>query len=345
MVHTLLLIFVLSVAFLARNRYINNKTEREVYVLLIFIMVGLRSPYHGTDTIGYTSTYLSACKQTFVDFCLNSYNEMGYTLSVKLLSHVLHFRQALLLVQGVVVAWSLNCFMKRFCKEDYFVAMLAFMSFGLLGFHLNGIRQSIAMSICLFAYIAYYDKKYCSGILITLLATCYHASAVVFFIVPVLEIFMKKYNTFKLAMCLVPLFCMFTPKLVAFASTFREKWENYEVEATGNGYIFFAIILIISILFELYAKSRKSKFSFHARIQNLTILFWAGRLITRTMERPAMYFYPGFCALLSNTFVCIPDIKTKKIVYSLFVLLSSIFFLYRSSSVNYVFFFMETRPF
>ena len=81
-------------------------------------------------------------------------------------------------------------------------------------FNISGLRQGIALSICLFSSYYAYKNRYFSFILLVLFATLFHKSAIVFLIVYPLLNFKFKLNLKQLSF--ITLSCVFSIILTKF---------------------------------------------------------------------------------------------------------------------------------
>ena len=108
--------------------------------------------------------------------------EGGYQVVTWILSHIFKDGQWLLFLSGAFMSFSVCRFVNRNCKNPMF-ALMAFNCLGLFNFMVQGLRQAIAMCICLWA-IEYCKKGQLLKFLGTVGAAClFHASAIVFTVV------------------------------------------------------------------------------------------------------------------------------------------------------------------
>lgn len=284
----------------------------------------------GSDTWNYMAKFM---RMRYVDFgdsaFLRDDNEIGYKIFEKLLVTVFPFEQAILIAQALIVTISYGVFIYKFCRKNYFLSILIFMSFGLISFHLTGIRQSIAMSVCAWAYIFFDEKKYLRAILSIALAVTFHTSAIVALLYFLFGVVWKRHNGIISAIVLCVVCYISVPRVLTLFSEYVERWDGYNsVESTGNGWIYFAVLLAVIIVAELTKKFLNESERFHVRVNYLTLIFWAGRLVTRTFERPCMYFYPATMPTLVNAFDGYEE-KSRRQIYICVVVLITAYYIYR----------------
>ena len=120
---------------------------------------------------------------------------------------------------------------------------------------------------------------------------------------------------------------------------------KYGIEKTGNGYIFFAIVLFITI----FSLSRRRQLmatrdtnSSMLSVNFVSLALWSVRLISRTVERVSLYFMPYTYIVLEEYIATSPK-NVRKQYMILVIILSSILFIKRISEqedlCNFTFFF------
>ena len=170
-----------------------NKKRRNLYLticgLCIVFVMGLRSRFSGsTDTDSYCSLFERIQKTGigFLDFIERRrsdsgllFSEIGYSIYVWLLANIFESSQWLLIITAIIMT---VCTLKFISKhsEDVVVSLVMFICLGLFTFNMNGMRQCIAMSICLLAYDCIKNKKFIPFALLILLAMSFHKSALIF---------------------------------------------------------------------------------------------------------------------------------------------------------------------
>ena len=117
------------------------------------------------------------------------------------------------------------------------------------------------------------------------------------------------------------------------------QYSNYNsLESTGNGFVFFLIVSIISILTIIQIKKitdYNPNLNILINLNYICWLLWAMRLITRTAERPSIYFIPATIVLMCEAISSISDKKTKQYVYLSATIFTIILFLYRFINIKY----------
>lgn len=157
------------------------------------LMIGLRSPENGSgDTMFYYNLWESFSTASFQTLKMNLISldiERGFQITVWLLSHIFKNGQWALFLSGAFMSVSVCWFISKNSKN----AVLAFTVFnclGLFNFMVQGMRQAIAMCICLWAIEQCKTKSVKNLIkfaLLVALAATFHASAIVFSVIYIIS--------------------------------------------------------------------------------------------------------------------------------------------------------------
>ena len=196
---------------------------------------------------------------------------------------------------------------------------------------MTGLRQSLAMAICLLALELAKRRKFIWFLLLVLGATMFHKSAIIF--VMVYFLVNQKLTILKSVLISITTLLCYS-YLEPIQEFVNEKLDyDYGIEKTGNGQIFL-LLMIFLLMVTLY--KYKSNITENRdmivlyNMQVLCTLFWVLRLVSRTVERPSYYFMFGVIALLPNT-VNRCNNRKNRIVLTLVILLTlGILFVYRT---------------
>lgn len=318
-----------------------NKAKKQLVFAGLVITVfwgSVDAVKFSTDILSYYNNAIAAANTSFNNFLNISPFEKGYAAFIWLVTHIFKTPQALLLVQTVIVTFSIFRFIYRNSK-DVIISVISYLCLGCFGMFSYAYRQAFAIAICLFALEAIQKKKRILAIIIILFASLFHQTAIIF--LPVLLIYGKKLNQknillFSGIMILVALTLSYT---LPYANEFFEM--NYGSStnkySTIGGIINLFIFALSFIL--LWAKYRHTPKNFReTEFNNLHIFVFLGiigfvlytcRFYALAMERVAYYFLPAFCILFADGLTT----HTKKRLpdlFMLFLILACGLFLYRS---------------
>ncbi len=311
-----------------------------IAILPMFLLFVLRYKYIGADTIGYVRFFQNEIRTlSFVELLNQDLMriEIGYRLYVKLISLFTDNYTVFFLVNGIVIFGTLLHFAKKY-TENPFVFFFMFMTLGTYSFVETGLRQTLAMMICLWAFDFIKDKKIIRFILLVILASLFHQSAFVFLLLLPLSLIKR---TDWIILTHVIMAFIFFVGFGAFQELFNQLLGyEYSIEETGNGGIFFLLVLILFAfsLFMMYNQDPKIEGqSLIMQLSLLTVTFWLLRLISRTAERISFYFIYGLYMYFSQALLCHKD-KLSSIMKIALVAACFILFVWRNVDASYLFF-------
>ena len=320
--------------FLSPNR---NKLakKRLIFISLfpIFCLLAFKSIDIGADSVGYSNYFLIA-QQSSLNELFQERMENGYQIFVKIIALVFDDHQWQFIIIGIFLIISLGSFVYRHSKEPTF-SILFYYTLGLFTFNLSGLRQSIAMAICLFAYKYICERKLIKFLFVIIFAVAFHKSAL--FFLPAYFIASRKVNIKNIFLNLVALSFIFLGGEQLMLGTAELLNLNYGMEETDSGLVFLFVILIITVLSLIYKNNLLELNPNNLVFINLNFInlgFWCLRLISRTAERPSYYYLFASIILLEQILVSIKDRETRIIFTVLAITLSSALFIYRLMS-NY----------
>ncbi len=225
-------------------------------VAFIFLIFSLKSPTVGSDIMGYReqyyiSRYMSWSNNDYVFF------ETGYILLEKFFSKLGVSFQLFAALIYFVECLALYLFISKF-SSDAMMSLLIFVCYLSFVFSMSGLRQTLAMSMCIFAYLLFYKQKpipVILGIFIIALAITIHRSAYIFYIIPIVMIYSKKFVRFNLFVFLsILLISIFGRVFVWSAVNQLMKTVDVNTSITlGGNFIFLVGVMIFCVFtYETY---------------------------------------------------------------------------------------------
>lgn len=337
------MIFAVFIGVSALLAVIGRKFKKSTYVFLLFAFVwfinGFRDFSVGADTANYVRMFQNIGNEPF-SALFDSNVEAGYLIFTKIIHFFTGDPRNFLLIVALIIAFSYGWFIYK-NAESVYLAFLAYMAFGLFTFHLTGVRQSIALAICLFAIEFIKNKKFFPFLLLVLLATTFHTSAYLFLLAyPVGRLSSSRKN-----LVWISIFgfagVIFIEPLSNLIAGLSERYEMYGIERTENGYIFFIIVTLITILAEIYKKQileQSPSAALFINLNYISFFLWMARLITRVAERPSLFFMPATILVMLEILKVGAHGKRERFVLYLVVggLLIALY-LYRTMGMSYSF--------
>ena len=312
-----------------------------VAILPMFLLFVLRYKYIGSDTIGYVRFFQKEIRsyswlEVFSKDTMRF--EIGFRVYTKIISlfsdsYTFYFLINALVIFGILMRFSFKY------TENPFVFFFLFITLGTYAFFETGLRQALAMVICLLAVDCVKNKKLIPFILIVLLAYYFHKSALIFLIIyPLSSI--KKYDWIIFVYAILAV--VFVLGFTAFQGFFNEwvgfGYEEY-VNDKGGGGIFLLLIFILYafsfyVLYDKKGEDKTPHYIIHLALT--TIIFWLLRLISRTAERISYYYIFGLYIYFSQAIKYDKD-RLSSLLKWLLILACLVLFIYRNIGINYQF--------
>ena len=207
--------------------------------LAIYLVLALKKYTVGIDIRGYYSEYLKSANKEWsdVDYV---YFEKGYIQLMKLFSkNEVEFQYFMMFIYAVLCI-SLYLFIKKYSKNAT-LSLLIFICYQFFVFSVSGVRQTIAMAICMFSYSIFdRNKKFriIIPILMTIGAIYFHKSAIVFLAVYYLSLFRK--NEVNIAYYILMFLASFVirPFFLRFVESQFDTDKTDSVVTLGGAFIF-----------------------------------------------------------------------------------------------------------
>lgn len=299
------------------------------FVCLALIM-SLRHPSSGLDiiglggeNIGYIGTFKQIAKLSWskaLTFKVLNY-EQGYTILAKFLSMISKDSQILLVGCGIIQSASLFFLIYKTSKKPL-LSTIIYLALPCFFIYWSGLRQGIAISITMLAFLMIKEKKLIKFILLVILAWLFHASAIVFLIAYPLY-HLKMSSIWKLVSVItIPLVYIFRePLFEMFSVIFK---EDAKIGDTGASTLFLVFVLIY--VFLIFFGNSKNK-----QLNGCANLFWVACLVQTfsgiydTAMRVGYYFM--VYAIISIPEVVSNDEKNNTLSYQYKTLISMLLFL------------------
>lgn len=299
----------------------------------MFALLAFRNDSLGADTYIYAKHFVDSINMPLEIALQNTRMEFGYVTFVKYLGYL---TESVQLYQITCVCIYFVCYMsfaKQLEGNDGFLFLYFVCTLGLFMFMFTGVRQCIAISICLYSYKYLKRNKYWICFILLGLAFTFHKSSFLFLFA--IFIWHRNLNWKYLSIYVVLLYIV-SLYLLDAQMFFNEQLDyNYEIEETGSGQVFLTFILLLSILSWIVIKKNKPISLYEKGLFNvniITLFFWFLRLQTRIAERPSYYFLTFSCALYAYAMNNLPSCVYKKIIRFSVIVLCLMLYVYRLST-------------
>ena len=312
------------------------KKEREFLFLIIaasslIIIMSLRDISVGIDLKNYFYEF-----QNSLYFWNNKIrgHEIGYTLINLLFKQLNLSFQAFLTFVSIFIV-STIALIYRLYSKNIFLSFYLYVSIGLFQLSMSGLRQIMAISITIIAFIMLLRRKRILFVMLIVLATYFHMSAIIFLPVLLLEKFkltQKKamiiYFSFLAISLLMASFDFFigilynqiaNTKYSIYVGLNSTEWYEGSIWELNN--TFFSLIYWPKAK-NYYSQNYSDSFSIFFLLScvgfSLTIL----ALRIALVERLGSYFIFYNTLLIPNTLENIKDVKTRRLLTSIIILLA-----------------------
>ena len=298
----------------------------------IVVVMGLRYPaypYPSTDLQSYYALYEECIHSSVLDVMTDSRIEGGYIRLNKAMAMVIPWPQFIFFAEAIMCVGAVMYFVYK-NSDDVFLSIIYYVTLGQMIFHLTGFRQSIAMSVCLFAVEFAKGRRLFCFIATVLLAAVFHKTAVVFLPFYALSGHKLTARNLGLAVTCMALGVAYAAQLVAIAN--KMFGLEYAGEYVGNrfGGAVPILITIIALTLSAWSPNRKRDYA----CVSMTVIglsIYVIRYVALPFERISFYFSAALIIVLANGITSVRDREASRLLYAGSVLCCIVLFLYRAA--------------
>lgn len=269
-----------------------NSWTIRLFFLIFFVLLMLRDIAIGTDLKEYQNIFNRCIYLDFRDLP-NLRWEIGYTTYNKVVAIISKEYRIFLIITAAMILFPIY---KLYIREKaYSVLLIAlFINMPCFVMVFSGLRQSIAISIGIFVFMAIEKKKHCLSILLIILAMMFHSSALV--LVLLYPAFLLKIKT-KHLLFLIPIMIVFyIYRIQIFTYALKYLPERYtqfygEVQLSNSYGMLFLFLLFISFSFVFLDEAEMTTRDFFLRnILLIATIFQFFVPIHGLIQRCSYYF-------------------------------------------------------
>ncbi|WP_195927075.1 EpsG family protein [Turicibacter sanguinis] len=342
-----LIIFVPSLLYFIEELFPSkNNIYKKIGICFLIIMSGLRYGF-GADYFTYEEVFNDAAKGIFPPF------EFIFSTLIFLIAKLgLHFNFLLFIIAAFNYTALYKVIEQNLNKYKWLAIFLFLIYFDLYFYSLSAIRQSIAMSIFLYASVYIRTQNKWRFILCMIIASQIHMTALL--LIPIYFIYnkIKEMNTFKISIifsALIIIYPIIMSIIKYFSPYLGYKFYYYFVLDSGsveNSNLIIAIVcycmLLGWIFITQYIKNRKENKQVDFPVFSIIIL-----LALKTMQflmyftilpRIQMYFYCFYILAIPNLINKLEIKQSLERLLIIFVIISMTFlFVLKYSSINQIY--------
>ena len=345
-----MILLALPIGILALKLFFSSKVEKnkdKIFMFLscifIILFIGLRSRYTGSpDTRTYATMFEQAQGQNLFNFLNNKeitlrnfiFNEGLFYFLLWALAQIFNNAQVLIFISSLFITLGVASFIWKNSKSDT-LSLLLYICLGLLTFSMNGMRQAIAMTICLLSFEFVKKKNLFKFLLTIFIAFTFHRTAIVFLLVYLLFNYKSSLFTNILVGVLSVVFLLNTNRIAETYDYFTGKDYSLSPEFESGGFVtvlIYVIIIILSLIYLIVSKKQNKQI-----VTKLTLLSFVGLILyisryisTQIYERVSYYFF-YFPILLLPELESLFDKKNGVIFKYVVAILAIMLFTYRLS--------------
>lgn len=341
LVYSLNLLFTTILNYL--SRLIKNKNVSLFFwgsaILVASLVSGLRYGV-GTDFFSYEQWF-----RHFLTYPINwnNYQDISFTILIKSLQLFTDNPQLLFLVS----AFMTNLLVMLFIKKNTDLYDLGFFLFITLYFYyssLNIMRQWIAISIFLYSLKYAFDKKIIKYFLLVLLASTFHASALL--MLPIYYIFRLKVNIINIFVIFIISFIIafnFNAIIIKLATLLpflnADRYIAYfdsSFATSGGGGWAYSIILVTIFISMVFCRN---KYELNIKYGNKHLILLVFATVFSFFAPSSMIFSRVQLFLMPIAIICIPNlVKIQKpkvrVLLTTFIILIGTLYMYRTLLIN-----------
>lgn len=346
-----MLIYVLAVVFplLIESVYNRNllvaasiksdvqiKKMKHRYILFatlpMFLLIALRHPSIGADTGMYLNHFERTVDKPWEQIANNSRMEMGYLIFVKLITLITDSTLVFQIIYTTIYFLAVTSFIKGL-DEEHFLTLFLFGTLSMYTFMFTGVRQCLAISLCLFSFRFIKNRNLLGFAFVMFLAFNFHKSSILF-IVAYLIYGMKLTALNIISYIMVSALAIVN--LNSLQDWFNDQMDyDYDIESGAGGLVFSVMIVAMTAITVYLIINYKKASNQSKGLTNIGIIaavFWAMRIFSRTAERPSFYFLLFLYGAFAYSVSIITNNKEKNFVKFIVILGSLALFVYRLSS-------------
>lgn len=224
--------------------YSTNSLSIDVFMLIFMFLLAFRGTLCGIDTKQYLRLFEQYSTTDFLDLAESGQHEIAYKLLNKIIGIIFGNYQFVLVITAVLCVCPLWYFYKR--ESDLAPLTIAlFLSVAPFAMYISGIRQSIAMSMGVFAWYAAKNKKLWRFIFIVFLAMQFHSSAFLMFIL--YPLYHSRITKKWLWFVIPGLVVLYIFRTTVFNFLLQFLWDEYNTTTETGAFLIFLLLILFAI--------------------------------------------------------------------------------------------------
>lgn len=339
-IYFILIFFILFCPAIVKFIYKNSINKKKIITILscgaLYLVCALKGTSVGIDIAGYEIAYNQAGAYDWFDSSY-IYFEKGYIFIEKFFNNLNFPFQLYMAIVYLVILVPLGIFIFKYSK-NVTISFIIYICYQFFVFNISGVRQSIAMSICLIAYMVLEEKvfkNFLISILLIYIAFLFHSSAILYFFMILVKIF--PLNKFFLIYSVLPLIfvTVFRNTIINYLNIYLGKYQVPENIMLGGNFILLLVILCMSLfMFFKFNNRNGNNIIFEECIKMLYLSVIIQLILNGSSALRAVNYYSIFVIIL------IPNLmnfftKSSYLIYKGTIIIFMLFLFYiETLSIN-----------
>ena len=296
--------------------------------LYIALVAGFRSINIGIDTRSYFNVFMDAAPLSLYAIFDKASMEPGYCLFNYFICNLFGNFQVLLILISLFFVLTVSFLIYRYSRIPW-MSFFLFVTFGFLTFSMSGLRQTIAIGLCVLCFLFMKNRKFIISVICLVSAVFFHYSAI--FFVPVYFIDRLKWTKRNVAISIFigAVVFIFSSLIFSFINNYARM--SYESMDTGGNLmlLFNLFIVFIGLVYKdkIIAKDAVNSFFFYSMV--FTVILFPLCKFHPAMFRTTFYYYIFMIIYIPNVIVSINDSTTRLLLTMLIISVAVYFFLYK----------------
>lgn len=335
----LIFLIIIIITYICISKILKFKNKDIIFLNVAFIemllFLGFRDTTIGIDLQNYIP-YFNIINGLNLDNLFYLPLERGYVILNKLVGLV-GGENVFLFVVAFISLLGVYYSIKKYSK-NYMLSVFIYITFQFYIFIFSGLRQGIAFSIVWLSLKYVKERKLVKFILIVLLASMFHKTALIF--LPVYFIANKRITLKYVLLFLVVFISMLILKvqLVTFVTSFL--YSTYAVSNTSGGYSLLVLLFAVFVFFILIRNKKIENFRDNDIWFNMLIVAILIQTLASTqgnIARLTMYYSFSVVLLIPNVLDSLKDKKQKIFIEAIvYISLFIFYFISIQNEANYM---------
>ena len=341
----LVLLFRVILGSLRCSESVKHKVESLFCYISYFIIVLLamfRSSNVGPDTLSYIEDYKEMSIMSFSDILSEYRGYEGYYLLSKLFSMMNFPCYAWFGVVEFILVFAIARFINKFSRDRLY-SIILFLVTGLFLFSLAGLKQTLAMSLMLHAYVDLTEKKYIRSCMLIVFAYFAHPASLIALLAFMIYLIRKSKFVFPVVALTTLVVCIGGLSIALLLVTVLGNNHFTMYLQEDSSYTMSTLFLYILIclctlpyLFKYYKSGYNSKVEISCVVLTCAFQYWAS--LSPSLFRLSFTLLPFLFVYVPNSFDMVEHKAPLRLILKYCALIGPIlFFAYANRSLVYTF--------